>query len=342
MIAKQRLGKDLLILAHHYQQSDTFWFADISGDSLYLAQQAAKTAAKYVIFCGVHFMAESADVLTKDNQNIILPSLSAGCSMADMADSDTVQDCWDILVEYCGEDSFIPVTYINSSAELKAFCASHGGTVCTSSNAQTILKWVFSQGKKVMFFPDQHLGRNTANALGVPGEQIVLWDRQKEAGGIGKKKIQNSQVLLWDGYCSIHCRFTATQIQNARERDPSVQVIVHPECPEDVVELADYTGSTNKIISLIKGSAPGTNWVVGTEINLVNRLALEMQKENKIISLLNPNVCICSTMYRVHPANVLWVLENLLEQKVVNKITVPESVKKLSRVALDRMLELSQ
>jgi len=342
-IAKEKLGDDLLVLAHHYQQDDTFWFADVAGDSLYLAQQASKTSAKYIVFCGVHFMAESADILTRDDQIAILPSLAAGCSMADMADPDTVEDCWDVLTEICGEESIIPITYINSSALLKAFCALHGGTVCTSSNSEKILKWALDQGKRVLFFPDQHLGRNTGNLLGVAAAEMVLWDRNKDDGGLSNQQIKDSKIILWDGFCSVHCRFTAAQVESARLRDPKVKVIVHPECPEEVVQAADFSGSTNKIMDVIKAAEPGSSWAVGTEINMVNRLAREMkERDNKKVEILNPNVCICSTMYRVHPANVLWILESLVDGTVHNQISVPKETADLARQALDRMLELSK
>lgn len=341
--AKEKLGDDLLVLCHHYQQQETFRFHDVAGDSLYLAQQAAKSSAKYIVFCGVHFMAESADIVTRPDQIAMLPKLSAGCSMADMADIDDVEECWDTLAEVCGEDSLLPITYINSAATLKAFCGKHDGTVCTSSNSNTILKWALAQNKRVLFFPDQHLGRNTANDLGVPSEQIVLWDQHQVDGGLIPEQIKQAKVILWNGYCSVHCRFTVDQINAARTRNPEVNVIVHPECPEEVVQASDFNGSTNRIIDVIRAAEPGTSWAVGTEINMVNRLAKELlEKENKKIEPLNPTVCICSTMYQIHPANVVWILESLAEGKVVNQITVPETIKDLSLKALNRMLELSK
>ncbi len=340
--AKKKLGDDLLILCHHYQQDGTFWFADVTGDSLYLAQQAAKSTAKYIIFCGVHFMAESADIVTNDTQTVMLPDLEAGCSMADMADTTNVEKAWDYLVGICGENSIIPVTYINSTASLKAFCARHGGTVCTSSNADKILKWALAQNKRVLFFPDQHLGRNTANALQVEKDQICLWQRELTDGGLSHQEIRNSKVLLWDGYCSVHCRFTNAQIDAVRNRIPDVKVIVHPECPEEIVQAADYSGSTNKIIDIINESAPGSSWAVGTELSLVNRLSRKMAEEQqKHVECLNPTSCICSTMYQVYPGDVLWVLENLIDGKTVNQVSITEDIKLLARQALEKMLELS-
>jgi quinolinate synthase len=340
--AKRILGDDLLILCHHYQQDGTFWFADVTGDSLYLAQQAAKSTAKYIIFCGVHFMAESADIITGENQTVMLPDLEAGCSMADMADTDTVEKAWDYLVGICGANTIIPVTYINSTASLKAFCARQGGTVCTSSNADKILKWALAQNKRVLFFPDQHLGRNTANALQVGKDQICLWQRDLTDGGLSDQEILNSKVLLWDGYCSVHCLFTTAQIDAARNRIPGIKVIVHPECPEEIVQAADYSGSTNKIIDVINESAPGSSWAVGTELSLVNRLARQMAAEQqKHIECLNPTSCICSTMYQVYPGDVLWVLENLVDGKPVNQVSIAEDIKLEARQALEKMLELS-
>lgn len=340
--AKRKLGDDLLILCHHYQQDGTFWFADVSGDSLYLAQQAAKSTAKYIIFCGVHFMAESADIITHENQTVLLPDLEAGCSMADMADTTTVEKAWDYLANICGDQSIIPITYINSAATLKDFCARHGGTVCTSSNAHKILKWALDQNKRVLFFPDQHLGRNTANALQVEKDKICLWQRDLSDGGLSDQDIRDSKVLLWDGYCSVHCRFTSAQIEAVRKRIPDVKVIVHPECPEEIVQAADYSGSTNKIIDVISESAPGSSWAVGTELSLVNRIARQMAEEQqKHVECLNPTSCTCSTMYQVYPGDVLWVLENLVDGKVVNRINVAEDIKLGARQALEKMLKLS-
>lgn len=340
--AKKILGDDLLILCHHYQQDGTFWFADVTGDSLYLAQQAAKSTAKYIIFCGVHFMAESADIITSENQIVMLPDLEAGCSMADMADTDTVTKAWDYLVGICGDKSIIPVTYINSTASLKAFCARHGGTVCTSSNADKILKWALAQNKRVLFFPDQHLGRNTANALQVGKDQIRLWQRDLTDGGLSDQEILDSKVLLWDGYCSVHCLFTTAQIDAVRNRIPGIKVIVHLECPEEIVQAADDSGSTNKIIDVINESAPESSWAVGTEQSLVNRLTRQMAEEQqKHVECLNLASCICSTMYQIYPHEVLWVLENLVDGKPVNRVSIAEDIKLEARQALEKMLELS-
>ncbi len=339
--AKEALGDSVFILAHHYQRDETFQFNDASGDSLNLAQVAKQQSARYIVFCGVHFMAESADILTSDEQVVILPNITAGCSMADMADVDLVEDCWDELNRACGENSFIPITYINSAASLKAFCGQNGGIVCTSSNSEAILQWALDQGKNVLFFPDQHLGRNTANKLGVPKDNIRLWNRQED-GGLTTEELQNTKVLLWNGYCSVHVRFNMAQIEAIRSRRPDVKVIVHPECPEEIVDAADFDGSTNKIIQIIENAEPGTSWAVGTEINMVHRLHQELYpKEGKHIECLNPHVCPCSTMYCTDPVNVLWILENLLEGRVINQIKVPRETARWAKVALDRMLELS-
>ncbi len=339
--AKETLGDSVFILAHHYQRDETFQFQDASGDSLNLAQVAKKQSAQYILFCGVHFMAESADILTSDDQAVILPNLTAGCSMADMADVDMVEDCWDELIEACGENKFIPITYINSSASLKAFCGKNGGIVCTSSNSETVLQWALKKGKSVLFFPDQHLGRNTANKLGVPKENIRLWDRQND-GGLTAEDLKNTKVLLWNGYCSVHTRFSVDQIKAIRSRRPEVKVIVHPECSEEVVNAADFDGSTNKIIQIIENAESGSSWAVGTEINLVHRLHQKLYpREGKHIECLNPHVCPCSTMYCTDPVNVLWVLENLIEGRVVNQIKVPPETARWAKVALDRMLKLS-
>ena len=339
MDAKAKLGKDLLILAHHYQQNDTYALSDATGDSLYLAQQAAKTDAKYILFCGVHFMAEAADILTSDEQIAILPNLTAGCSMADMADEDAVEAAFELIEEISGEE-VLPITYINSTAALKALVAQKGGTVCTSSNAGNILEWALKQNKKIVFLPDQHLGRNTAKAMGIPPEQMPLWDRLKDDGGLSDQQIKDSKIILWDGFCSVHQRFTVQHIENIRKRIPDIQVIVHPECPEPTVDAADFSGSTNQILKKIEEAPNGTKWAVGTEINMVNRMAKDFAPD-KYIEVLNPNVCICSTMYRNHPAHVAWVLENLLEGKVIHQIKVPDDIKVLAKQALEKMLELS-
>lgn len=339
---KKRFGNDLLILAHHYQQDGTYWFHDVSGDSLYLAQQAAKTSAKYIVFCGVHFMAECADILTGDDQAVILPNMDAGCPMADMANVPDVEKVWSELAEICGDESILPVTYVNSTAALKAFCAKHGGTVCTSSNADKILTWALKQNKKVMFFPDQYLGRNTSLALGIPAEQIVLWDRKQKNGGLSSQQVEDSRVILWDGYCYVHRQFTVEDVENVRKKIPGVQVIVHPESREDVVAASDDSGSTNKIIKVLKESPSDVKWAVGTEFHLVDRIARELkEKEGKEIVPLSEIPRICSNMMSIHPLNVLWALEQLDAGNIVNRLIVPEETKGLAKEALNRMLSLS-
>ncbi len=341
---KKKLGDDLLILAHHYQQDDTYSLADHSGDSLKLAQIAADSKAKYIVFCGVHFMVESADILTRDDQIAILPALTAGCSMADMADMDQIEDCWEHVMEVTENETMIPVTYINSAASLKAFVAKKGGVVCTSSNSAKILTWAFSKGKRVFFFPDQHLGRNTAKAMGIPKEQMALWDRAKDDGGLSAQQIRQSKILLWDGYCSVHQRFSAEQIRQVRQRIPGVQVMVHPECTEETVDAADFSGSTSAILNKVREAKPGTKWAIGTEINMVHRMAKELKAapHHKYIEVLNPNVCICSTMYRNHPAHVAYILDGLSQGKVMNQILVEPETARLARQALQGMLELSR
>jgi len=340
--ARKALGNQLVILAHHYVQDSVFQLNDVAGDSLFLAREAAKTPAKYIVFCGVHFMAESADIITTDDKITMLPQLSAGCSMADMADIDSVENCWHQLVDACGEDAFIPITYINSPATLKAFCGKHGGTVCTSSNSSKILGWALEQDKKVLFFPDQRLGRNTANDLSVPSDKIKVWERTRPDGTLTANELRQSQVVLWSGYCAVHDRFTVSQIEQARQKRPDVQVIVHPECREEVVNAADYSGSTDHILRVIGEAKPGTNWAVGTEFNMVKRLANDLLvKEGKKIENLNPSASICSTMYSIYLSNVVWVLENLLEEKPVNTVSVAPDIKEQARIALDRMLDLS-
>jgi quinolinate synthase len=340
--AKKQLGERVVVLAHHYQRDETYAFADVSGDSLYLSQQAAATSAEFIVFCGVHFMAECSDIITADHQVTLLPEPSAGCSMADMADAATVENCWQRLEAICGRERFIPITYINSPATLKAFCGRHGGTVCTSSNAGRILRWALEQQRRVLFFPDQHLGRNTANQLGVVAERIVLWEREKADGGLSQTAIENAEVILWNGYCSVHCRFTVAQIEAARARRPGIRVIVHPECPATVVQAADDSGSTDRIIRLITAAEPGSAWAVGTENNLVARLARTLSaSQGKHIENLNPEGAFCSTMISVHPASVVWVLENLVEGKVVNPVRVDDPIKMEAALALQRMLDLS-
>ena len=339
--AKQRLGSSLLILGHHYQRDEVIKFADFRGDSFKLAQQAvAQKSAEYIVFCGVHFMAETADILTDQNQRVILPNLAAGCSMADMAPTEDVTDCWDDLTEILGNGipEILPVTYMNSTAAIKALCGKNGGIVCTSSNAQRALEWSFSQAQRVVFFPDEHLGRNTGLKMGIPLEKMIVWNPFKPLGGHTPEAIQNAKLILWQGRCSVHTRFTASQIEKARIAIPGLNVVVHPECPMETVDAADINGSTETIRALINDSPSGSAWAVGTEISLVNRLALN--NPDKTIVCLDPVSCPCSTMYRIHPAYLLWVLEGLVEGEVINEISVTEEVRSESMVALERMLAL--
>jgi len=341
--AKHALGERVVILGHFYQRDEVVKYADFVGDSFQLAQ-AAKTrpAAEAIVFCGVHFMAETADMLSRADQAVILPNLAAGCSMADMADLDSVTDCWDALHEVLGtapdeqgRQPVIPVTYMNSSAALKGFCGAHGGIVCTSSNAAAVLRWAFERGQRVLFFPDQHLGRNTAKAMGIPLEQMPLWDPQRS---LDAKAIQDAKVILWHGFCSVHKRFTVEQVERARLEHPGVRVIVHPESPMAVVDAEDAAGSTDFIVKEIEAAEPGTTFAIGTEINLVQRLA--NQHPELTIFCLDPVICPCSTMYRIHPGYLAWVLEALERGEVLNRITVPESVAEPARVALERMLSV--
>ncbi len=336
---KQELADKLLILCHHYQQESVYRFADMTGDSLKLAKHAAACNDKqYIVFCGVHFMAESADILTGDSQAVILPDLRAGCPMADMATLDEVAWAWKELAAVTGDDRVIPVTYVNSSAAIKAFVGERHGSVCTSSNAERVLTWALERGDKVFFFPDEHLGRNSAVALGMKPEEILLWDRNKHQGGNSEEAIKKAKVILWNGYCTVHMQFTAAHVRMWREKDPEVRIIVHPECRHEVVAGADQYGSTEKIIQAVSGSEPGSKWAIGTEINLVNRLArLNPDKE---IHSLSPFQCLCSTMYRIKPKYLLWVLDNLVDGEVKNQITVDPDTAKLARLALDRMLEI--
>lgn len=340
--AKQALGERVVILGHHYQRDEVFEHADFSGDSLKLSRQAASSKAEFIVFCGVHFMAEVADILSRPDQVSILPDLSAGCSMADMADLDSVQRAWQELSSVLDPDeSITPVTYINSDANLKSFCGNHGGVVCTSTNAQRILDWSFKQREKVLFFPDQHLGRNTGAKMGIPLEQMVVWDFDKPMGGLSENEIRQAKMILWKGFCSVHQMFRPAQIENFRQQHPDGKVISHPESSYEVCQASDYVGSTEYIINTIAASEPGTQWLVGTELNLVNRLHQQMKSENKTVQFMSPTVCMCSTMFRIDPQHLAWVLENLVEDNVVNQISVPENVANSARVALRRMLEIS-
>lgn len=342
--AKATLGDRAVILGHFYQRDEVIQYADFVGDSFQLANAAlTKPEAEAIIFCGVHFMAETADILSTPEQAVILPNLAAGCSMADMADADSVAECWEQLEEIFGTEPdadgrvpVIPVTYMNSSAALKAFCGEHGGIVCTSSNAKTVLEWAFERGQRVLFFPDQHLGRNTAKALGVPLEQMPMWNPRKDLGGNAEQQLLDSRVILWHGFCSVHKRFSVAQIEQARAEHPGVQVIVHPECPMEVVDAADSAGSTDFIKKAIAAATEPTTFAIGTEINMVNRLAAEYPQHT--IFCLDPVICPCSTMYRIHPGYLAWVLEELVAGRVVNRITVADAVQANARTALERML----
>ncbi|HCS62290.1 MAG TPA: quinolinate synthase [Microbacterium sp.] len=344
--AKATLGDRAVILGHFYQREEVVQHADYVGDSFQLANAALEHPhAEAIIFCGVHFMAETADLLSTPEQAVILPNLAAGCSMADMANIDQVEDCWEQLAEVLGPldvpDSkgrvpVIPVTYMNSSAAIKGFVGRHGGIVCTSSNAQTVLEWAFERGQRVLFFPDQHLGRNTAKAMGVPLEQMPMWNPRQSLGGSSASELADSKVILWHGFCSVHRRFSVAQIDQARADHPDVRVIVHPECPMEVVDAADEAGSTDYIRRAIDGATEPTTFAIGTEINLVRRLAAQYPQHE--IFCLDPVVCPCSTMYRIHPGYLAWVLEELVAGRVVNQISVTADVADPARLALERML----
>ncbi len=336
--AKAKLGKDVVILGHHYQRDEVVKFADFRGDSLKLSQQAAEVDAKYVIFCGVHFMAESADILRRGNQVVVLPDLSAGCSMADMADIGQVEACWNELSGVTDTKKIIPVTYMNSTAAIKSFTGEQGGSVCTSSNAAAVMKWAFERGEKVLFLPDEHLGRNTGYRMGIPLDEMSVWDPYEELGGNSTEAIGKARVILWKGYCSVHQRFTAEQVARVRRLHPGIRVIVHPECRFEVAQAADEIGSTEGIIRAIKAGKPGTKWAVGTEIHMVNRLSKELT-DRQVMSL-DSSVCVCTTMFRITPVHLLWALENLGAGKIVNQISVDERTRHFARAALDRMLSL--
>ncbi|MDQ6797296.1 MAG: quinolinate synthase NadA [Actinomycetota bacterium] len=337
--AKADLGDRLLVLGHHYQRDEVMAFADARGDSFGLSRLAAASTASYIVFCGVHFMAESADVLTGDHQQVVLPDLNAGCSMADMADLDSVEEAWDDLAAVTDVDRIVPITYMNSSAALKAFVGDHGGAVCTSSNARAVLRWALDRGDKVLFFPDQHLGRNTAFQLGYDAGDMAVWNPRLACGGLTEREVKEATFLLWKGHCSVHQRFTVGQVDNFRTAHPGGTVIVHPECAHEVVERADVVGSTDFIISAVEAAAPGSVLAVATEIHLVNRLAAE-HPDLTVVSL-DPVVCPCSTMFRIDAAHLAWVLENLVEGRVVNQITVDPATAVAARVALERMLEIT-
>ncbi len=334
---KKELHGKVLILAHHYQQENVYQFADLTGDSLKLARQAAEAGSfPYIIFCGVHFMAESADILTGADQAVILPDLQAGCPMADMATAEEVEAAWRELAGILNMDTVIPVTYVNSSARIKAFVGNRGGSVCTSSNAERVLRWALKQGEKVFFFPDEHLGRNSSRALGIGDEEIVVWQRGKKFGGNTTDQLKKAKTILWDGFCHVHQEFAVEQIVGLRREHPGIKIIVHPESPFDVVSAADHYGSTERIIEAVNESAPGSIWAIGTEVNLVNRL--KMQNPDKTVFLLAPSPCTCGTMSRITPENLLWVLDNLAAGKVVNQIKVDRGTAAGAKLALDRML----
>src|SRR5262245_58966092 len=338
--ARSTLGRRLVILGHHYQRDEVIKFADYTGDSYKLAGEIAKhPEAEFIVFCGVHFMAESADVLSAPHQQVILPDLAAGCSMADMAEPEQLEMCWSDL-EQMGIQSVVPVTYINSAASIKAFVGERGGVVCTSSNAAATLKWAWERGERVLFLPDQHLGRNTAYKMGVPLDEMVLWDPNEIFGGLDADPIKRARIILWKGHCSVHTRFTVRQIEQLRAQHPGIKIIVHPEVPFDVVQAADDSGSTEYIIRQVKASPAGSVWGVGTEIHLVNRLAQQVQPDRTVYSI-DQFGCLCSTMFRVSPNHLLWILEGLVAGEVHNRIVVPDDQKHWTRVALDRMLSIS-
>ena len=339
--AKNILGQRLAILGHHYQRNEVFKHADFTGDSLKLSQLAATTSAEYIVFCGVHFMAEVADIVTDGQRTVILPDLAAGCSMADMANLVKVRKCWEELSQLMDPDEKVtPVTYINSAADLKAFCGHHGGIVCTSSNARGVLEWSFSRREKVLFFPDQHLGRNTGLRMGIPMEQMVTWDFMKPRGGLTDEQIKNARIILWKGFCSVHQMFQPAHIDNFRKQNPQGKVISHPENSYEVCQKSDFVGSTEYILRTVRASEPGTHWLVGTELNLVNRLADEMKGRDVKVDFMSPTVCMCSTMFRTDPQHLAWVLDNLVAGNVVNRIRVPADVAKPARAALNLMLEV--
>jgi quinolinate synthase len=340
--ARETLADRVVILGHHYQRDEVFRHADFTGDSLKLSRQAAASKADYIVFCGVHFMAEVADILSRPEQIAILPDMSAGCSMADMADLQHVEAAWAELSAVLDPDeSVTPVTYINSAADLKAFCGSHGGIVCTSTNARHVLEWSFRQREKVLFFPDQHLGRNTGYTMGIPLDEMVVWDFDKPRGGLTVEQIQQAKIILWKGFCSVHQMFQPEQIDNFKLKYPETKIIAHPESPFEVCQKSDYIGSTEYIIRTIRDAEPNTRWLVATELNLVNRLHEQFKHEGKNIHFMSPNVCMCSTMFRIDPQHLAWVLENLVEGHVVNQVSVPEDVAKQAKLALDRMLDVS-
>jgi quinolinate synthase len=352
-VARAKLGSRLIILGHHYQRDEIIKFADYIGDSFKLAGEISKHPdAEFIIFCGVHFMAESADVLSAAHQQVILPDLAAGCSMSDMAEPEQLETCWSDMEQMgvlqgspatpeskIARQPVVPVTYVNSAASIKAFCGERGGVVCTSSNAAATLRWAWERGDRVLFLPDQHLGRNTAYKMGVPLDKMVVWDPNEIWGGLEPDAVKRARIILWKGHCSVHERFTVRQIENIRKEHPGVRVIVHPEVPFEVVQAADDSGSTEYIIKQVKASPVGSVWAVGTEIHLVNRLAQQVAPERTVLSL-DSFGCLCSTMFRVSPNHLLWTLDGLVAGEVRNRIVVPDNQKHWTKVALDRMLSL--
>jgi quinolinate synthase len=339
-MARELLGKTTILLGHHYQRDEVIRFADFTGDSYKLSKIAAETDAKYIVFCGVHFMAESADVLGRDEQQVILPDLNAGCSMADMAEISQVEACWEALERIGLTADLIPLTYMNSTAAIKAFCGERGGLVCTSSNCRAAFEWAFARGKRILFLPDQHLGRNTGYAMGIPLEQMTVWDPWGLQGGQSASDLAGSRILLWKGHCSVHQRFLPSHVDEIRAKHPGIQVIVHPECRWEVCQKADALGSTERLIKIVEDAPPETTFAIGTEIHLVNRLAHRFAAQGKRILSLDDHGCLCTTMYRISPQHLAWALENLVEGRVVNQIKVRSSVKQWARVALNRMLEI--
>ena len=344
--AREQLGQDVIILGHHYQRDEVIRFADFTGDSYKLAQYCAASRARYVVFCGVHFMAESADVLGAPGQQVILPDINAGCSMADMADISQVEECWEQLTRLgltaAGGDGMVPMTYMNSTAAIKAFCGERGGLVCTSSNANAAFRWGFERAPKVLFLPDQHLGRNTAFAMGIPLQEMAVWDPFQIMGGNTPERLRKARVILWKGHCSVHQRFLPEHVDKVREKYPDIKVVVHPECRWEVCQKADAIGSTEGIIRFIEQSPAGSRFAVGTEIHLVNRLAQQAAAgdQDKMVITLDDSGCLCTTMFRISPQHLCWTLENLLEGNVVNRIRVPDDIKRGARTALGRMLEI--
>ncbi|MES9502831.1 quinolinate synthase NadA [Streptomyces koyangensis] len=345
--AKEKLGDKVFVLGHHYQRDEVIQFADVTGDSFKLARDAAaRPEAEYIVFCGVHFMAESADILTSDEQKVVLPDLAAGCSMADMATAEQVAECWDVLSEAGVADQVVPVAYMNSSADIKAFTGKHGGTICTSSNAKRALEWAFEQGQdpattKILFLPDQHLGRNTAvRDLGMSLEDCVVYNPHKPNGGLTAEQLRDARMILWRGHCSVHGRFSLESVEDVRARVPGVNVLVHPECKHEVVAAADLVGSTEYIIKTLEAAPRGSKWAIGTELNLVQRLANRFAEEDKEIVFLDRTVCFCSTMNRIDLPHLVWTLESLAEGTLVNRIEVDKETEDFAKLALERMLAL--